>query len=223
MFQLQVQGLNLDGASVVLVKSTRQSYSVVCGLWPATGGLPTSVDIDAILYAYASTSTEELRDGDTISTNAVSSPLSEGSVYLFDGVEFVQGEQTPSDFDYGLRNGRPSSLTCGLCQDVTINGQPARPPVCVQRLLPGFTAYFPANDIFWLGIGQFPGPGEPQPGFLISTSIVEDIQPRVPGPPELAFGPFASVDFSSSTSLVATYQPASGSFQIEPAQLPDVP
>lgn len=224
MFHLSVQSPNINDFSVVLVKSTQQSYSVICGLWPAMGGLPTVIDIALNLYAYASTYTGEFIDGLTISPNELSSPLSEGNVYLFTGTNFVQEGQTPSDFDYGLRNGHPSSLTCGLCQEITLNGQVSRPPVCVQRLLTGFTAYFPANNQFWLGLGRFLGLSDPEPGLLISTSMIEEKSTEKESISlEPAVGKFSLVDFSLSTSMVATYQPNSGSFQIEPSQSHTLP
>jgi len=217
MYQLTVNTPNLAGASVVLIKSTPLLYSIVCGLWPATGGLATTVCIDTIYYAYASNFQGELQDGVTISSGTTPLRLSQGYVYRFDGTAFVQDEQTPPAFDYGLRNGRESSLTCGLCQDVTVNGQEAKPPVCVQNLSSNSTAYFQANDRFCLGIGQFSGLSDPQPGLLLSTSIIApskvsaaSLRPFAP-----TLGRFAWVDFSESTpNLVANYR--SNMFQIQP-------
>ena len=218
MYQLKVLSPNLNDFSVVLVKSSEQSFSVVCGLWSAIGGLPTILDIDTTLFAYASSFMGELQNGVTISADSVSLPLSVGNVYSFNGVKFVQDGRTPPDFDYELLNARPSSLTCGLCQDITINGLTAKPLVSVQSLLPGLTAFFPANDQFWLGIGQFPGLDNPQPGLLISRSIIQGSRVRLSSPPEQALGHFVSVDFSESTSSwVASFGPSTSSFQLAPA------
>lgn len=217
MFTLRVNRMNLENHSVVLVKSTAQGVSVICGLWAATGGLPTCVSIGA-LYAYASTSEAELQDCVTISANIRSSPISEGNIYQFDGATFVQGGQTPPDLAYGLSNKGKILLTCGLCQDVAVNGVPATPPVCVESLPPGNTAFFPTNNQFWLGVVQFSGLSDPQPGFLLSTSIIQsNLVLEAPAPCELVVGPFAQVDFSvSRPNWVAAYQPASSSFLIRP-------
>jgi len=218
MFQLAVNDPRLDdGYSVILVKSTAQSYSVVCGLWSAMGGLITNVGI-GVLKAYASVYTAPFQDCVTIPVSLRSS-LVEGYLYLFDGTHFVQEEPIKSPFVYGLRNGNPTPLTCGLCQDITVAGVPATPPVCVQSLLAGHRVYFPANNRFLLGVGKFLGLSEPQPGLLLSTSIIKMSQGFKLGQPTcvLTLGTFASVDFSASKpSWTASYQPQTGSFQFAP-------
>ena len=216
MFQLVVDSPQLDDSWVVLLKSTPQSYSVVCGLWPAFGGLQATVEIGNTLYAYASTYLGELESCVTISANLLSDPLSKGRLYQFNGVGFVQKGSVPPEFDYGLRNGRPTSLTCGLCQDVTVNGVPAKPPVCVQSLFPESNTYFQTDNRFRLGVGRFPGLSDPRPGLLLATSIIQ--VGRIVQQCIVTLGTFAPVDFSDRTpSWVASYQPASNSFQIQPS------
>lgn len=221
MFQLAVNDPRLDdGYSVILVKSTAQSYSVVCGLWSAMGGLITIVGIGA-LKAYASVYTAPFQDCVTIPVSLRSS-LVEGYLYLFNGTHFVQGGPIPPPFVYGLHNEkqRLTPLTCGLCQDITVAGVPTTPPVCVQSLLAGHTAYFQANNRFLLGVGKFLGLTEPQPGLLLSTSIIQMSQGFKLGQPTcvLTLGTFTSVDFSASKpSWTASYQPQTGSFQVAPA------
>jgi hypothetical protein len=217
MFHLTVKGPNLDAPWVVaLVKSSPLSYSVVCGLWSAVGGLETTVDIGDSLYAYASNSEAELQDGVTISAGTSPLLLSEGNVYRFDGTTFVQEGQTLSDFDYGLCNGRQTPLTCGLCQDVTVNDKSARPPVCVQRLSPEITHFFPTNNLFLLGVGLFSGLRDPQPGLLLSKSLIQAaLVPESPSGFGPSLGTFAPVDFSEGTNWVASYQPSSSSFQLQ--------
>lgn len=217
MYQLTVNSPNLAGASVVLIKSTPLPYSIVCGLWPAGGGLKTMVLIGTVYYAYASNYQEELQDGVTISSSTLPLLLSEGYAYRFDGTAFVQENQIPPAYDYALCNERASSLTCGLCQDVTVNGTAAKPPVCVQSVPSKLTAYFQTDDRFWLGVGQFAGLSNPQPGLLLSTSIVEPGKAFAAslGPFAPTLGRFAWVDFSESTpNLVANYR--SNMFQIQP-------
>lgn len=218
MFQLKVHSPNRDDSWVVLVKSTPQRYSVVCGLWSAFGGLPTTVDIGSTLYAYASNYQGKLQSLVTISADVHSVPLSEGRVYQFDGNDFVQKGSTPPEFDYGLYNGLERSLTCGLCQDATVNGVETKPPVCVQSLPPESTTYFQTGDQFWLGVGQFPGLVDPQPGLLLSTSIIQvGLVVRRGQEPGVTLGRFAPVNFSARTpSWEATYQPTSNSFQLQP-------
>jgi hypothetical protein len=214
MFQLKVNSPNLDEFSVVLIKSTLQDYAVVCGLWSAGGGLPTNVIIDT-LYAYAS-NFQEFQDCLTISADIPSAPLVQGNIYEFNGTMFVQGGPTPSDFAYGLRNGWQTPIACGLCQAVTVSCQPANPPVCVQRLAPGFTTYFPTNDLFWLGVGQFPGLKDPQPGLLLSTSIIQAaLEDKSSQGCVATLGPFTSVDFSETQSWTATYDEKINSFQLQ--------
>jgi hypothetical protein len=222
MFQLTVADPELgDDYSVILVKSTLQSYSVVCGLWPAMGGLTTDVGIGA-LKAYASVYTAPFQDCVKISVN-VRSSLVEGFLYLFDGTHFVQQGEVRPPFVYGLCNGKQpplTPLTCGMCQDITVAGVVAAPPVCVQSLQAKHTAYFPANNRFWLGVGKFLGLSEPQPGLLLSTSIIKVSQGHAKlGQPTcvLTLGSFASVDFSAcKPRWTASYQPEIGSFQVAP-------
>jgi len=217
MFQLTVNSPNVDGFSVVLIKSTPQDYAVVCGLWPAAGGLPTTVSID-VLCAYASNFQGEFQNCLTISAGISSVPLVQDNIYEFNGTMFVQGGPTPSDFAYGLRNGGQTPITCGFCQDVTVNGQMAKPPVYVQHLAPGSTTYFPTNDLFWLGVGQFLGLKDPQPGLLLSTSIIQAaLESKSSQGCVVTLGPFTPVDFSETQSWVANYEPTSNSFQLQPS------
>jgi hypothetical protein len=220
MFQLAVNDPKLDvDYSVILVKSTLQSYSVVCGLWPATGGLTTDVVIKEGLHAYASVYTAPFQDCVKIPVNFRSS-LVKGFLYLFDGTHFVQQEEVPS-YTYALCNGKQpplTPLTCGTCQDITVAGVAATPPVCVQSLPAKHTTYFSANNRFRLGVGKFRGFCEPQPGLLLSTSLIKGSQGRRVELGQLTLGPFASVDFSEGKPRwTASYQPETGSFQVAPA------
>jgi hypothetical protein len=217
MFQLSVEGPNIEKAWVVLVKSSPQDPSVVCGLWSAEGELPATVSIGETLYAYASSFSAQLQNCVTIPVGIRSLPLSEGNIYGFTGSIFVQEELTPPDIEYGLRNGRCSPLTCGLCQDITVNGVAAQPPVCVQSLLPQSKTLFRSENQFWLGVGQFPSLSDPQPGLVLSTSLIEE-NVKSKNTFGLTLGLFNPVAFSKSApSWAASYQPSSSSFQILPA------
>ncbi|MCG8462020.1 MAG: hypothetical protein MI919_37530, partial [Holophagales bacterium] len=157
--------------SVLICKSSCQTYWVICAAWPCVSPLPTTVTFGGI-FAYASVSQQGLEDCLRADPSLFSQPLSAGTAYAFDGTAIVGiGSIKDPGYSYSLTNRGLAigPLTCGLAQEVDVNGEQGTVPVCVLQMEVGMTAYFPRNDLFYIGLGKLAGVSEAQGLFLNET------------------------------------------------------